>query len=55
MTRELATDDAIREEAEYGHHIMPKTLRAELSGLESRLYRAMLLYAGSILGAPQFP
>ena len=33
MSRELAdaTADAIREAAEYGHHVMPETLRAELS------------------------
>ena len=39
MTRELvdATADAIREAAEHGDHVTPETLRAELSGLESRL------------------
>ncbi len=53
MTRELAdaTADAIREAAEHGSHVTPETLRAELSGLESRLYRAMLVQAGAIVGA----
>ena len=53
MTRELAdaTADAIREAAEHGDHVTPETLRAELSGLESRIYRAMLVQAGAIVGA----
>lgn len=29
----------------------PETLRAELASLESRLYRAMLVQAGAIVGA----
>ena len=55
MSRELAdaTADTIREAAEYGHHIMPQTLLAELSRLGFRLYRAMRLQAGPILGALQ--
>ena len=53
MTRELAdeTAAAIREAAEHGDHVTPEMLRAELSGLESRLYRAMLVQAGAIVGA----
>ena len=43
--------DAIRQEAEHGEHVTPETLRAELAGLESRLYRAMLVQAGAIVGA----
>ena len=53
MTPELpdATADAIREAAEHGDYVTPETLRAELSGLESRIYRAMLVQAGAIVGA----
>ena len=53
MTRELAdaTAGAIREATEHGNHVTPETLRAELSGLESMLYRAMLVLAGAIVGA----
>ncbi len=43
--------DAIRQAAEHGEHVTPETLRAELAGLESRLYRAMLVQAGAIVGA----
>ena len=42
--------DAIRQAAEHGEHVTPETLRAELAGLESRLYRAMLVQAGAIVG-----
>lgn len=53
MTRELAdaTTHAIREAAEHGDHVTPETLRAELAGLESRLYRALLVPAGAVVGA----
>ena len=43
--------DAIRQAAEHGEHVTPETFRAELAGLESRLYRAMLVQAGAIVGA----
>ena len=46
-----ALADAIRQAAEHGEHLTPETLRAELAGLESRLYRAMLVQAGAIVGA----
>ena len=53
MTRKLAdaTADAICEAAEHGDHVTPETLRAELAGLKSRLYRAMLVQADAIVGA----
>ena len=46
-----ALADAIRQAAEHGEHVTPETLHAELAGLESRLYRAMLVQAGAIVGA----
>lgn len=46
-----AMADAIRQAAEHGEHVAPETLRSELAGLESRLYRAMLVQAGAIVGA----
>lgn len=47
MTRKLAdaTAEAIREVPEHGSHITPDTLRTELAGLESTLYRTMLVQA----------
>ena len=53
MTRELAdaTAGAIRVAAEHGDHVTPETLRAELAELETRLYRAMLVQAGAVVGA----
>ena len=54
MNQELAdaaTADAIREAAEHGDHVTPETLRGGLSSLESRIYRAMLVHAGAIVGA----
>ena len=50
LARLQATNEP-REAAEHGDHVTPETLRAELSGLESRLYRAMLVQAGAIVGA----
>lgn len=46
-----AMADAIRQAAEHGEHVTPETLHSELAGLESRLYRAMLVQAGAIVGA----
>ena len=46
-----AMADAIRQAAEHGEHVTPEMLRAELAGLESRLYRAMLVQAAAIVGA----
>ncbi len=46
-----AMADAIRQAAEHGEHVTPEMLHAELAGLESRLYRAMLVQAGAIVGA----
>ena len=37
--------------AEHGNHVTPESLRAELSGMESRIHRAMLVQAGAIVGA----
>ena len=46
-----AMANAIRQAAEHGEPVTPETLHSELAGLESRLYRAMLVQAGAIVGA----
>ena len=46
-----AITDAIRQAAEHGDHVTTETLDARLGALEARLYRAMLLQAGAIVGA----
>ena len=53
-----ALADAIRQAAEHGEHVTPERfdagiaeLRTEITGLESRIYRAMLVQAGAIVGA----
>ena len=43
--------DAIRQAADRGEYVTPEMLRAELAALESRIYRAMLVQAGAIVGA----
>ena len=43
--------DAIRQAAEHGDHVTAGTLDARLGALEARMYRAMLLQAGAIVGA----
>ena len=46
-----AITDAIRQAAEHGDHVTTGTLDARLGALEARMYRAMLLQAGAIVGA----
>ena len=53
-----AITDAVRQAAEYGEHVTPEQLRAEVAKLEGAIstlradiYRAMLLQAGVIIGA----
>ena len=46
-----AITDAIRQAAENGDHVTTQTLDARLGALEARIYRAMLLQAGAIVGA----
>ena len=46
-----AITDAIRQAAEHGDHVTIETLDARLGGLEARIYRAMLIQAGAIVGA----
>ena len=53
-----ALADAIRQAAEHGEHVTPERfdagiseLRTEITALESRIYRAMLVQAGAIVGA----
>ena len=53
-----ALADAIRQAAEHGEHVTPERfdagiaeLRTEMTALESRIYRAMLVQAGAIVGA----
>ena len=53
-----ALADAIRQAAEHGEHVTPgkfdagiAELRTEITALESRVYRAMLVQAGAIVGA----
>lgn len=46
-----AITDAVRQAADYGDHVTPQALRAELAELRSDLYRAMLIQAGGIVGA----
>ena len=46
-----AITDAIRQAAEHGDHVTTGTLDARLAALEARMYRAMLLQAGAIVGA----
>ena len=46
-----AITDAIRQAAEHGDHVTTETLDARLGALEARIYRAMLLQAGAIVGA----
>ena len=41
----------MRQAADYGDHVTPQALRAELAELRSDLYRAMLIQAGGIVGA----
>ena len=43
--------DAIRQAAEHGEYVTPERLDAALAALESRIYRAMLVQAGAIVGA----
>ena len=43
--------DAIPQAAEHGDRVTLETLRSELAGLESKLYRAMLVQTGAIAGA----
>ena len=46
-----AITDAIRQAAEHGDHVTTGTLDARLGALKARMYRAMLLQAGAIVGA----
>ena len=46
-----AITDAIRQAAEHGDPVTTETLDARLGALEARMYRAMLLQAGAIVGA----
>ena len=46
-----ALTDAFRAAAEHGDHVTRDQFTAGLAQLESRLYRAMLLQAGAIVGA----
>ena len=43
--------NAIRQAAEHGDRVTTETLDAPLGALEARMYRAMLLQAGAIVGA----
>ena len=43
--------DAIRQAADHGGPVTTGTLDARLGPLEARMYRAMLLRAGAIVGA----
>ena len=46
-----AITDAVRQAAEHDAAAEPLATRADLFALESRIYRAMLMQAGAIVGA----